>query len=165
MNNKKMMYRQLGVAMVEFAIVLPLMIMLLFGITELGRALYQQNSLDKAVNTGARYISRLNGIVSVDLNNQCAQSSGWTTGETRAKELVAYGEGTTPLLPNLDPSKVTVTYNTRTINAADGPETLCVIRVTATVPFVGLFGDTLIPFTNIGSINLHAETEERYIGL
>ena len=43
-----------GVAMVEFAIVLPLLILILFGTTEIGRALYQQNALYKAVSTGSR---------------------------------------------------------------------------------------------------------------
>ena len=38
-----------GTAMVEFAIILPLLLLLLFGITELGRALYQQNVLTQAV--------------------------------------------------------------------------------------------------------------------
>lgn len=153
--------------MVELAIVLPLMIMLFFGITELGRALYQQNTLDKAVNTGARYISRLSGAVTIDLaNNQCNEGSVWATGEAQAEKLVVSGNGTTPLLPNLDTSKVTITRQMRSVAKADGAVSICVIRVEVNdLPFAGLFGDTLIPFTNIGRIYLHSETEERYIGL
>jgi len=167
MNNQLGMYRQAGVAMVEFAIVLPLMIMLLFGITELGRALYQQNTLDKAVNTGARYMSRLKGIAEININDACVGiAPGWATGVEKAQKLVAYGgNGSTSLIPGLAPSDVTISARTGEVATTDGTEFICVIQVSAKVEFAGLFGDTLIPFTNIGKIDLHAETEERYIGL
>lgn len=44
-----------GAAMVEFAIVLPLLLMLVFGIIDFGRALYTLNNLTAAVREGGRY--------------------------------------------------------------------------------------------------------------
>lgn len=48
---------QQGLAIVEFAIVLPLLLILLLATAEFGRALYQYNTLTKAVRDGARYLS------------------------------------------------------------------------------------------------------------
>lgn len=50
--------KQKGVAAVELAIILIPMLILCFGITELGRALYQYNGLVKATRTGVRYLSQ-----------------------------------------------------------------------------------------------------------
>ena len=50
--------KQKGVAAVELALVLIPMLILCFGITELGRALYQYNGLVKATRTGVRYLSQ-----------------------------------------------------------------------------------------------------------
>lgn len=156
--------------MVEFAILLPLMILILFGITELGRALYQQNTLDKAVNTGARYLARKAEIAEIDevTGNCVTLLADWDNSAevTTAKQLVVQGVGDSALLPNLDTGDVSIPAPIqRTIGKYDGDENICVIRVRVDVPFAGLFGDTLIPFTNIGAVTLHAETEERYIGL
>ncbi len=46
-----------GVALVEFALVLPLLLVVSLLVTELGRALYQYNTLAKAVRDAARYLS------------------------------------------------------------------------------------------------------------
>jgi len=43
-----------GAALVEFAIVLPVLLLLVFGIIDFGRALSAQNSIVAAVNDGAR---------------------------------------------------------------------------------------------------------------
>jgi Flp pilus assembly protein TadG len=48
---------QRGVAAVEFALILPLLILLTFLATEFGRALYQYNTLAKATRDAARYLS------------------------------------------------------------------------------------------------------------
>lgn len=48
--------RQRGLAMVEFAIILPLLLFLLFATAEVGRALYEYNALTKSVRDGARYL-------------------------------------------------------------------------------------------------------------
>ncbi len=50
--------RQQGLAMVEFAIVLPLLLFLMFAAAEFGRALFQYNTLLKAVRDGARYMAQ-----------------------------------------------------------------------------------------------------------
>jgi Flp pilus assembly protein TadG len=44
-----------GAAMVEFAVVLPLLLLLVFGIIDFGRALYTLNNLTSAVREGGRY--------------------------------------------------------------------------------------------------------------
>ena len=49
--------KQSGVALIEFALVLPLLLILTFITTELGRALYQYNTLTKSVRDAARYLS------------------------------------------------------------------------------------------------------------
>lgn len=51
------MKRQRGVALIEFALVLPLLLMLMFITTELGRAIYQYNMLAKSVREAARFLS------------------------------------------------------------------------------------------------------------
>ncbi|MDQ2694291.1 MAG: pilus assembly protein [Pseudomonadota bacterium] len=48
---------QRGLAMVEFAIVLPLLLFLLLAVAELGRAFFQYNTLTKSVRDGARYLA------------------------------------------------------------------------------------------------------------
>jgi Flp pilus assembly protein TadG len=69
--------KQTGVALVEFALILPLLLILTFVVTEYGRALYQYNILTKSVRDAARYLSM--------------QTPGDTTKYSIAKNLVVYG--------------------------------------------------------------------------
>jgi Flp pilus assembly protein TadG len=50
--------KQRGLAAVEFAIVVPVMLFLMMATAEFGRVFYQYNTLTKAVQTGARYASK-----------------------------------------------------------------------------------------------------------
>ena len=47
-----------GVAAVELALLLTPLLVLLFGVTELGRAIYTYNTLDKTVRDAARHLSK-----------------------------------------------------------------------------------------------------------
>lgn len=90
-----MKHKQNGVALVEFALVLPLMLILTFIVTEYGRALYQYNVLTKSVRDAARYLS--------------TQNPGDTTKYSVAKNLAVYGNpaGTgTPLAIGLTTTQV-----------------------------------------------------------
>ncbi|HET7604202.1 MAG TPA: TadE/TadG family type IV pilus assembly protein [Gemmatimonadales bacterium] len=44
-----------GQALVEFGLVLPLLLLLIFGLVDLGRAVYAQNALSEAARDGARW--------------------------------------------------------------------------------------------------------------
>lgn len=82
-----------GAAIVEFALVLPLLVLMSMLVVELGRAMYQYNALAKTVRDGARYLSM--------------QLPG--TQATEARNLVVYGnvEGTgSPLVLGLTPDHV-----------------------------------------------------------
>ena len=164
--------------MVEFAIVLPLMVMLLFAITELGRALYQQNTLYKSVSSGARYLARVNDVTDVlaidDAGNCTTLAESWPDNSSRdaAENLIIYGNLTgegAPLLPNLDDiDAVTIKVESRPLRKTDETTPTvptCVITVDAKAAFSGFFGEIVIPFTSIETFDIHAETEERYIGL
>jgi Flp pilus assembly protein TadG len=50
--------KQHGLAAIEFAIVVPVMLFLMMATAEFGRVFYHYNTLTKAVQTGARYASK-----------------------------------------------------------------------------------------------------------
>jgi hypothetical protein len=58
MTMRRSRHAQRGVAAVELALILIPMMVLCFGITELGRALYQYNGLVKSVRGAVRYLSQ-----------------------------------------------------------------------------------------------------------
>jgi Flp pilus assembly protein TadG len=85
--------KQSGVAVIEFALILPFMLLLTATTTEFGRAIYEYSILAKAVRDGARYLS--------------VQTPG--THITEARNLIVYGNtaGTgTPLAIGLTTSNV-----------------------------------------------------------
>ncbi|HYD77927.1 TadE family protein [Ramlibacter sp.] len=87
--------RQSGVAIVEFALILPMLLVLTFITTEFGRALHQYNTIVKSVRDAARYLS--------------IQTPGDTTAMLRARNLVVYGDpggSGTPIVPGLALSHV-----------------------------------------------------------
>jgi Flp pilus assembly protein TadG len=87
--------RQLGGALVEFALVLPVLMAFTFGATELGRAIYTYNALDKTVRDAARHLSQ--------------HGPGDTQVQAEATCLAIYGNadcsGTT-IAPGLDSTMV-----------------------------------------------------------
>ena len=150
-----------GAALAELSILLPLMIMLVFGITELGRALYQRNILGKNADLAARYMARSWAAVTAE----CNQDSNWPTAVATARQLAVYGnEGGSgdPLLPLLTPSDFDIQVAPVVIPASG--ETACVITVSGSVAFQGVFGEYMVPFTRIEPVTLSAAREVRYLG-
>jgi hypothetical protein len=87
------MKRQQGTALVEFALILPLLLILTMTVTELGRAYYQYNVLAKSVREAARYLSVRTAGVDV----------------AKAKNIIVYGNpggSSTPIVPGLALSNV-----------------------------------------------------------
>jgi len=123
--------RQRGLATMEFAIALPLIILVALAVTELGRGLYQYNTLTKAVRDGARHLSNIAvgplGIVDIGPHITATQN------------IVVYGDidGGTAVLPSLAPADVTV--NAVDIPLPGGGISPNHVRVSANYTFTPLF--------------------------
>jgi Flp pilus assembly protein TadG len=85
-----------GQSLVEFAMVLPLLLVLAIGTIEFGRAYYHYNTLSKAVRQAARYIT----------------SHEYSAAEkTKGQRMAIYGnaDGTgSPILPGLTVSNINI---------------------------------------------------------
>ncbi len=111
---KRLKKRQRGVALVELAITLSLLLAITFGVTEFGRAIYTYNTLAKATRDAARYLS--------------TQSAGTSSAYTTAKNLAVYGTPTVSksqptLVPGLTTGMVSIcdaSITTCTSNLAQG---------------------------------------------
>jgi Flp pilus assembly protein TadG len=95
-----------GVAIVEFAIALPFLLMLMLVTAEFGRLLSQYDTLTKAARSGARYVASnalqgSTGVISITPQVQTAAQNLVIKGNVG-------GTGTT-LLPGLVAANVTVT--------------------------------------------------------
>ena len=127
--------RQKGTAIVEFALVLPLLLLLTMITTEFGRAIYQYNTIVKSVRNATRYLSLQTPNTKI----------------TEAKNLVVFGNiaGTgTALVPGLTLAQVaTPTWQTigsgPLINTVKITVTGYTFRSMVTSVFGVTFGDKL----------------------
>jgi Flp pilus assembly protein TadG len=95
-----------GLAIIEMAIILPILILLTLAAGEFGRAFIQYSRLSHRVQSAARFVAEnaLQGTTGVALLT--------ATVHTQARNLVVYGTpsvGTTPAVPGLSPDDVVVT--------------------------------------------------------
>jgi Flp pilus assembly protein TadG len=97
MNSYGRYQKQRGLAMVEFAIVLPILLIILFMVAEIGRALYQYNTLSKAVGDAARHFSVHHAAVDGDDQVINRVRCGWldADGCSQPSDLLITGLATT----------------------------------------------------------------------
>jgi hypothetical protein len=97
MKRKTLIENQNGATVVEFAIILPLVIVFIFGIIEFGLLLYNKQVITNASREGARV-----GIVAgLDrANNQHTALSLTTATNYCSSRLVTFSDNTTPLSIN-----------------------------------------------------------------
>lgn len=117
------LYPQRGVAAVELAILLIPLVLLTFGITEYGRAMYQYNTLAKGVRSAVRHLS--------------VNSAGDATQIGIAKCLAVYGNAActgAPLVPGLTTAMVSVCDTTNCasthLNQSTGSGVVNLVSVT-----------------------------------
>lgn len=147
--------KQQGVAAIEFAILLIPMVIMAFGVTELGRALYQYNTLAKAARDAARYLSTQ------------APSPANDPTKTKAACLAVYGTSDcsgTPLAPGLTTNMVSfcdaVTCPATHQSQQTGSGTIDLVTVTiggtganlTPYPFISLV-PFVVPNINFGAIS------------
>jgi Flp pilus assembly protein TadG len=99
---------QQGLAMVEFTIILPVLLILLLSILELGRAFYQYSELEKLSRDSTRYLAN------VIASGTTGVYSLTDSQVTQASNLIVYGTisvGNDSLLPSLTTNHVSVTLD------------------------------------------------------
>ena len=105
---KKLLRCELGTQMIEFALLLPFLIVLFASVVEMGRMFYTYTTLQKSTEVGARYLSTqlvTNGAFSTaDINTAtnlvvCGVASSAANGCSQG----------TPIANNLTSSNVTIT--------------------------------------------------------
>lgn len=139
-NRKNFVEDSRGQSLVEFALILPLMLGVMFMITEFGRALYQYNAMTTAVREGAR-----EGVVR-------SASTAVSVATDRTNAVLTLGR--------INPSDVTLTV--QIIPNYGGVQGVKVLSVRAVKPFVWAFKGPL-KMTGGGtvsksSLNLTAES-------
>jgi Flp pilus assembly protein TadG len=131
-----------GLATVEFAVCAPLLFFLMLATAEVGRMLFQYNTLMKAVRDGARYAA---GHASSNNSTRVVSISTQVSNETRNLVVTGNIAGTgTPVLPGLNITHVTVN------NAGNG----YVSVVVANYAYTPTLGATLPTFGFGAPINL-----------
>jgi len=123
-----------GQALVEFALVFPLIVLMLFGIFDLGRAVYAYNTIGNAARVGAR-VAAVNQIqTSPDCNEsrpvEDQSNPHWSIKTCAAASAVSLGVQT---------GDVTVSYSAPPSTALtcpqDTPKVGCVASVTVTYTY------------------------------
>lgn len=154
--NRLALRPQKGVAVVEFAIGVIILLVVMLVAAEAGRAFYTYNTLTKAVRSGVRYIASnaLNAVPVVDLTDQKI---------TDTRNMVIYGQlsGGTPVLAGMIPTSITVA------EAFPSGAGTSYVQVAASYNFTPIFGT--IPALGLGgsshnfAITMQAESTMRVL--
>lgn len=142
------LHRQKGVAAVELALIMVPMLVLCFGIVEVGRALYYYNGLVKATRGAARYLTAkdLNALTSGTPYDSGSTNTDVTTAIALAWcGMTTCAVGATSLVPGLNASKVTVRTNNNVLTGA-GPVSVVTITIRG-VSFTSFLPYAIASFT------------------
>jgi len=128
-----------GQSLVEFALILPIFLLLIMGIIDAGRLVYTFNTVSNAARQGAR-IAIVNQSTSGTTTCDTAVATTWPVG-------CAIGSG---LVLNLQPADVAVQYRDNTDTTTCNPVLIgCIAVVTVTgtysplTPIIGQFIGTM----------------------
>ncbi len=129
--------RQSGLAMVEFALSVPVLLLLMFASFEFGHFLIQYSTLNDTVRNASRYVA---GKALGGTTDTLVTGAAWSSLVTQGTNLAVYGNiaGTgTPVLPSLNAANV-ITVTPDSVDRY--------ITVTAAYPYQSLFGAAIPTF-------------------
>lgn len=156
-----------GAAAAEMAMVMPFLLILLFGSVELGNYFLNEHSLVKAVRDGARFAARQ----SFTNYTACSGTPGGTVeADTKNVVMSGYLSGGAVLTPNIEASDITVSTS---CTATAGGQTLSgiyrnrsggaqIVIVTAQVDYRSVLGS--FGFTGL-NYDLNATSESAVSGI
>lgn len=138
-----------GAVLVEFALIMPIFLMIIAIVLELGLALHQENTLEKSIMAATGIASRsgypINSATSIRVNNMAK------TGNVNGGSYLMPGWGDAG-------SSLSITTSTYNLNGTTVPY----VRVDATVPYQPLLPG-LLDFLGFNNFNLSAAHEEVFI--
>ncbi|MGB9150883.1 MAG: TadE/TadG family type IV pilus assembly protein [Burkholderiales bacterium] len=124
---------QRGAAAVELAIILPLIMMMLAGITEFSRAFWYYNALDKATRDAARYLSAL---PTAEMATTSTRTSRFATARNLVAAAASDPDSGAQVRPAITPANVEVSCE----------PTSCISPISITVNIVNFQMESAIPF-------------------
>ena len=140
-----------GTALVEFAVMMPLLLLLAVGTIEVGRAYFQANAVEKGVRAGAVFAAR--GQLPLTAADRATAENIIKTGTI---------DGSGALLVS-GWSKAAASLEITSADFVTGDTSVAVIRVTASVPF-----DPILPglagFVGLDDFTIGAVHEQAYVG-
>ncbi|MEW6168864.1 MAG: TadE/TadG family type IV pilus assembly protein [Pseudomonadota bacterium] len=144
--------QQQGLALVEAVIVLPVMLLLLLAVAEMGRALFHYNTLHKLVRDAARYAA---AVAIPDDTDVIDLSSALITTTRNLAVYGSPGASATALLPGLSVSDITVSAPDALHVRIDADYTYTPLFVV--IPSFGLgAGDITVPTSMSASATMRA---------
>ena len=160
-----------GAAGVEFALVLPLLVILAFGAIEMGWMIWQHEIITKGVRDGVRYLTR------VPVTCTSVGSGGTFSSADQQAAINLVKTGTTssanPILRAYDSATFTIDVDCRdaaSLGLAGGTYAP-VVRMTAEVPFDDFTGDAadnfhseFLAILGIGDVTFTVIHEEVNVG-
>jgi Flp pilus assembly protein TadG len=157
-----------GAAAVEFAMILPLLILMVVGFAEIGRILQYHHMISKSVNDAAHYLARVSDPTAANAKTVACNlaKSGQVTGTPLLLSFfdppgACYSDDSTECSNNANRLCITITSIDNSAGTFKGAATLYAVEVTASVPFgPGLWG--VIGLGN--NLSFLVSHEERHIG-
>lgn len=148
-----------GSALLETTIIFPLVLILMVGTIEMGRAVHVYHTADKSMRSAVRYLARVSEPATCD--------GSW--GQENAKNLAVFGttdppDGAYPLIAGWDDlaEPVTFSFPQRDPECSEPfPDDPLVLRIAADIPMtVQLLEAIGLPST----VTIRVRHEERHIG-
>jgi hypothetical protein len=141
-----------GVSAVEFALVAPVLVALVLGVTEVGRLIVQADAVEKSLRSGAVFAAR---------SELPLDATAETTIENLVKTGTADGTGAF-LVPGWAEEGASLTIEPIEVDV-DGNE-VTIIRLTASVPFDALV-PALMKTMGMDDLKIVSSHEQTYLGL
>jgi Flp pilus assembly protein TadG len=139
-----------GASAVEFALMLPVFLLVTAGMIDLGRALYQTNAVEKGLRAGAMYAAR---------NSYPLTLAQKTETENIVKKGNRAGTGKYLVEGWSDPTSLNISTTTEVVDGTPVP----IYHFDAAVPFDPLLPG-LLTALNLDDIKITLSHEQAYIG-
>ena len=156
-----------GASMVEFALALPIFVLLLLGVAEVGRAIHHYHIINKALRDSTRYLGRVpvtcpavgtaNGSVDNAGNETTATNLAMTGSLNGGSNLIDYWTDPATITIEVDCLDNSAGANLCGTEACAGNSILAVVRMRADVVYQDL---GFLSVFGLGQLTFNADHEE-----